>query len=121
MADHSSSPPSFPNGTCKQHPVPTSDIRWLPQKRSSVIAIDFGTSTLALAYKLADDEEVHDLNIQEENNTAYVPTVLLINPDNTVEIGESALHDYTRQETVDVSKSLFFERVKLTLQNDKVH
>ncbi len=108
----------FPNGTSKVSPVKSSTIDWYPERQSDVIAIDFGTSTLAVAYKV--NGRVNDLKIQEECSDAYVPTVLLIKPDASVEIGERALRQYSKLENIDVNHCLFFQRVKLHLQNDEV-
>ena len=119
MTDAPRSHTKFPNGTRKVVPIKSSTIDWYPERQQDVIAIDFGTSTLAVAYKV--NGKVEDLRIQEDCTDAYVPTVLLIKQDGTVEIGERALLQYSRLENVDVETCLFFERVKLQLQNDKVH
>lgn len=114
-----------PNGTCKIAPILKSEVDWYPERQKNVIAIDFGTLTLAVAYKLADGG-VHTIPIQDAYQYDYIPTVLLIDmsePDEAsrVEIGHRALQRYCDLD-VDVEKHdcIFFNQVKLELQNDEV-
>ena len=111
----------FKNGTVKVDRVAKSKLSWYPRSRSNdVIAIDFGTSTLAVAYRVGD-EEVKDLPIQRVHN---VPSVLLIKPDKSTgvlmtAIGIDALKQYSKK-MIDISKCLFFDKVKLELQHNQV-
>lgn len=105
------------NGTPKISPVKRSYVEWYPEKQLDVIGIDFGTSTLALAYKV--NGKVNPLYIQEECTNAYVPTVLLVMKNGHVEVGDRALQQYCRLESI-TDDCIFFERVKLHLQHDKV-
>lgn len=108
---------SYPNGILRSVPVKKSSIEWYPEKQIDVIGIDFGTSTLAVAYKVKG--KVSELRIQEESAFAYVPTVLLVmKRGHRVEIGDRALQQYCNSETT--NECIFFERVKLHLQHDKV-
>ena len=105
----------YENGLERATPVKRSEVQWCPKRKEKVLAIDFGTSTLAVSYKA--DGKVIDVILQQASRDAYIPTVLLVKPDNTVEIGEIALLQYTRLQ----SYSIFFDRVKLELQHDQVN
>ena len=113
----------FPNGTVKVDRVAKSDpkLGWYPCSRSDVITIDFGTSTLAVAYRVGDGQ-VKDLPIQRGERN--VPSVLIMKPDKTTglfvtDIGINALEQYSRQMS-DISKCVFFNKVKLELQHNQV-
>lgn len=129
-----------PNGTRKIGPILKSQVPWYPERQHNVIAIDFGSSTLAVAYKLASRDgdvsymnthtpyvssgyEVHTMHIQPGYQYDYIPTVLLINmnaePASRVEIGNYASQLYCGLD-VDVESCIFFDQVKLKLQNDEV-
>ena len=90
-------------------------LGWIPRQKSDVIAIDFGTSTLAVAYKRK--EAVHPVKLQGAD---CIPTVLLIKTDKKTrkteaEIGMVALNHYCRLEVIETHDVIFFERVKLQL------
>ena len=112
---------SYPNGLERIVPVMKTEVPWCPKRKKKVIAIDFGTSTLAVSYKTHTQGRVIDVPIEKAANKSFIPTVLLIKSDNSVEIGELALLQYTRLDDDDTSDYLFFDRVKLELQNDEVH
>ena len=112
---------SYPNGLERIVPVKKTEVPWCPKRKTKVIAIDFGTSTLAVSYKTHTHGRVIDVPIEKSSNKSFIPTVLLIKSDSYVEIGELALLQYTRMDDDDTSDCLFFDRVKLELQNDEVH
>ena len=106
------------NGTERAQRVSTSALWWYPSKSESVIAIDFGTSTLSVAYRGADGK-VNDIKIQDET---CVPTYLLITSKRTgemvAEIGKIALQQYKK---ANHENAIFFEKVKLELQHRQVN
>ena len=114
----------FPNGVegARKYAASNLDTKHFPRINPDVIAIDFGTSTLAAAYRKQQDRVPQILRFHENLN--YVPTVLLIKRDDTenkmvTEIGQRALYQYTRF-LVDPSTCVFFHKVKLELQHDEV-
>ena len=114
----------FPNGVPKATKCPATnlDTKHFPRMNPDIIAIDFGTSTLAAAYSTQRDRVPQILRFHENLN--YVPTVLLIKRDDeenkmVTEIGQRALHQYSTF-AVDLSTSVFFHKVKLELQHDEV-
>ena len=91
-----------------------------PPKSKNVIGLDFGTSTIAVCYVTSASDRLYQLKLQEEDVNFKTPTVLLIDERNRVEIGSRALRRYTRLE-IDVNNSVFFDKVKLELQHNKVN
>ena len=109
----------YGNGTKKAKKVLKRDVNWYDGQRNRVIAIDFGTSTIAVAWQ---DEigTVFDLPIHE--NSKSIPTVLLVKGNNRTEIGERALIDYGdyQADIPGEATPVFFETVKMELQHEKV-
>ena len=107
----------FRNGTKKAKKVLKQDVDWYDGQPDKVIAIDFGTSTLAVAWQ-NETGQVFDLPIQEYRT---VPTFLLIKGNNRAEIGEKALVEYGNPETQSAAfVPIFFDKVKMELQHEKV-
>ena len=117
----------FRNGTKKAKKVLKQDVDWYDGQPDKVIAIDFGTSTLAVAWQ-NETGQVFDLPIQEYRT---VPTVLLIKGNNRAEIGEKALVEYGNPDGNNVMDDatetqgaafvpIFFDKVKMELQHEKV-
>ena len=92
----------------------------LSPKSENVIGLDFGTSTIAVCYVTSASDKLYKFKIQDEDADYSTPTVLLIDQDNKIEIGSRALRRYIRLE-VDVNNSIYFDKVKLKLQHNKVN
>ena len=90
-----------------------------PPKSKNVIGIDFGTSTLAVCFVTSAKDELYSFRIHDEDADYSTPTILLIDQDNKIEIGGRAYSCYTDLAT-DVNNIIFFDKVKLELQHDKV-
>lgn len=115
-------PPSHQeNGVIVTKKIKRSELLFdFPLKSPNVIGIDFGTSTLAVSYVTDANPNPTIFKIHEEETDFYAPTVLLIDQDDKVEIGISALRSYTDLEA-EIEKSIFFDKVKLELQHNKVN
>lgn len=115
-------PPSYQaNGVIVTQKIKRSELPFkFPPKSPNVIGLDFGTSTLAVSYVTDTNQKPTIFKIHEEEADFYAPTVLLIDQDHEVEIGISALRRYTDLE-VEIEKSVFFDKVKLELQDNKVN
>ncbi len=111
----------YDNGLEKIHPVKKTNIKWYPEKKQKVLAIDFGTSTIAVAYKAGDGCKCIPIKLNQCKDSFYLTTVLLITADNKVVIGDQALLNYTKLETTNFKKCVLFDRIKLHLQYDKVY
>ena len=90
-------------------------------KSYNVIGLDFGTSTLVVSYVTRAKPEPRLVKILEEDIDYYAPTVLLIDENNKVEIGNEALSRYTDLDVHNFKCITFFEKVKLELQHNKVY
>lgn len=106
----------FDNGLKKIIPVKKTDIKWYPSRKEKVLAIDFGTSTLAVSYVTPTSKGPLSIKLDESSRDPYIPTILLIE-NNEIHVGELALISYTR---VFHENPLFFDRVKLELHDDEV-
>ena len=115
-------PPSYQdNGVIVTQKIKRSELSFeFPPKSPNVIGLDFGTSTLAVSYITDANSNPTIFKIHEEEADFYAPTVLLIDQDHEVEIGINALRRYTDLE-VEIEKSVFFDKVKLELQHNKVN
>ena len=90
-------------------------------KSNNVIGLDFGTSTLVVSYVTRANPEPRLVKILEEDIEYCTPTVLLIDDNNKVEIGNEALSHYADLEVDNFKCITFFEKVKLELQHNKVY
>ena len=100
--------------------VKKSELPFEFTKRSdNVIGLDFGTSTLAISYVTSSNSIPTNIKIHPHDLVYYAPTILLIDELKAVDIGSTALRRYTDLE-IEVTRSIFFEKVKLELQHNKV-
>lgn len=106
----------YDNGTKKAKKVLKKGVDWYDGQKNRVIAIDFGTSTLAVAW-LDEGGQIYDLPIQEGKK--YIPTVLLIKGNNRTEVGERALVEFGKQ--LEDNSAIIFEKIKMELQHTKVN
>ena len=93
----------------------------LPSKSNNVIGLDFGTSTLVVSYVTSASPVPKEVKILEEDIDYSTPTVLLIDENNKVEVGNEALLRYTDFDVNNFKRITFFEKVKLELQHNKVY
>ena len=115
-------PKSHRNGVSVVQEVKRSDFvegLQFSQKSKNIIGIDFGTSTLAVCFVTSDEDKVYSFKIHDEETDYSTPTILLIDQDNKIEIGSRAYSCYTDLAT-DVNNIIFFDKIKLELQHDKV-
>ena len=110
----------LPNGVYTADKVAKDSLRFdFPEHGENVIGVDFGTSTLAVAYVTADSHDTYLFKIDDKQSDSYVPTVLLVEGNGDVEIGFRAQERYTELEA-DIGTCVFFNKVKLELQHNKV-
>ena len=95
----------------------------LPSKSNakSLIGLDFGTSTLVVSYVTPTNPEPKEFKILEADIDYCTPTVLFIDDNNRVEIGNEALSRYADLDVDNFKCITFFEKVKLELQHNKVY
>ena len=92
----------------------------LPSKSNNIIGLDFGTSTLVVSCVTPASDVPKKVRIFEEDIDYSTPTVLFIENDK-VEIGNEALSRYTDLDVDNFKCIIFFEKVKLELQHNKVY
>lgn len=113
----------YPNGVSRAKTLNRSDLPKsvsYTQKSDNVIGLDFGTSTLAVSFVTSGSKEPYKFRVCKSEVDHFSPTVLLIDENGKVDIGSKALMRYTKLQH-NVSKSTFFEQIKLELQHDKVN
>ena len=116
----------YPNGVSLIEKVKRADLPFKFSRSDNVIGLDFGTSTVAASYVTSTEPSPQKIKIHQQDTVYYSPTVLLIaeSPGKkfNVDIGIKALRQYTELE-VDVTNTevIFFEKVKLELQHNKVN
>ena len=120
---------------CQVRPIPENDSSEIKVKHpTNVAAIDFGTTHCSLAYSTAASaDETSSLKLGDYH--ARVPTAILLkkgkerlNSDGTVvgiecsvdSFGYVAQNKYQRLKRGDNGKYLYFERMKMRLQHEKV-
>ena len=109
------------NGTALARRISTSSLEWYPRRKSKpVIAIDFGTSTLAVAYGIPNEKGKMEINCIGEPDWT-----LLLTSRRTGTIvattGKMALQKYGNNKSKDeMNELIFFEKVKLELQHNQV-
>ena len=86
---------SHPNSVSVVQMVERSELGLQFSPRSkNLIGIYFGTSTIAICFMISASDRLYQFKIQEEDVDFYIPTVLLIDEHNKVEIGSRALDCY---------------------------
>ena len=83
-----------------------------PSKSNNVIGLDFGTSTLVVSYVTPTNPEPRLVKISQEDIDYCTPTVLFIDDNNKVEIGNEALSHYTDLDVDNFKCITFFEMRK---------
>ena len=90
----------------------------------NIAAIDFGTSSVSLAYTTKGDDRISVIQLESETTSVRVLNVILLSTKNgkvVVEaFGASARKKYEALRPSDYSSYIYFERIKVLLERDKV-
>ena len=88
----------------------------------NIAAIDFGTTSVSLAYTTQGDSEVSTLVLDED--TRFPNSILLRrNVNNSYEVasfGRNACTKYVKMRSNEKKECVYFERIKLLLKRDQV-
>lgn len=89
----------------------------------NIAAIDFGTTSITLAYTTSGDEEINTLALNETNYDARITNAILLSksPDGTLSVsafGQDARTNYSKARNQD--DYVYFERIKMLMKRDKV-
>ena len=92
-------------------------------KSKNIAAIDFGTSSVSLAYTTPFyNEEVKVLKLH--STYERIPNAILIRKDgeecSVVDVGHDAQTTYSKLGARNIQQYLYFERIKLLLEKDTV-
>ena len=92
---------------------------------SNVATIDFGTTSVSLAYITRGDKEVSMLVLNNENIDTRVPNAILLRKDGASltmsSFGQEARINYTRMRPNDRKNHVYFERIKMLMKREEVH
>ena len=92
---------------------------------NNIAAIDFGTTSVSLAYTTRGDKEVNTLVLNSENKDTRVPNAILLRKEGgylkMLSFGQEARTNYTKMQTNDRKSHVYFERIKILMKREKVH
>ena len=90
----------------------------------NIAAIDFGTTSVSLAYTTKGDERVSTLILDSEERSTRVPNAVLLKKGQgevTVEaFGNIAKNKFASLRSSDHEEHVYFERIKMLMKRDKV-
>ena len=91
----------------------------------NIAAIDFGTTSVALAYTTTGDKEVSTLVLNNDNKNTRVPNTILLRKESIslkmLSLGQEARTNYTRMRPNDRKNHVYFERIKMLMKREEVH
>ena len=92
---------------------------------NSIAAIDFGTTSVSLAYTTRGDKEVNTLVLNNENQDTRVPNAILLRKEGASlklsSFGQEARTNYTKMRPNDRKNHVYFERIKMLMKREEVH
>ena len=90
----------------------------------NIAAIDFGTTSVSLAYTTKGDDKVSTLVMDTEDQSNRVPNAILLGKNerkmNVVSFGSFARKKFETIKSSEYSRYVYFERIKMLLKRDKV-
>ena len=91
----------------------------------NIAAIEFGTTSVALAYTTRGDKEVFTLVLNNVDIDIRVPSAILLRKDGALltmsSFGQEARTNYTRMRPNDRKNHVYFERIKMLMKREEVH
>ena len=91
----------------------------------NIAAIDFGTTSVTLAYKRTCDIDVSTFNLDVNNIGIKVLNGFLLRKDGAwvtiSSFGQQARTNYTRMQPNDRKNYVYFERIKMLMKREEVH
>ena len=92
---------------------------------NNIAAIDFGTTSVSLAYTTRGDKEVNTLVLNSENQDTRVPNAILLRKEGAslkmLSFGQEARTNYTRMRPNDRNNHVYFERIKMLMKREEVN
>ena len=94
------------------------------QSNGNIAAIDFGTTSVTLAYTTHGDNTVSSMILDEFKIDTRIPNSILLqkNDDNfkVVSFGHNACNKYVKLRPRERDSHVYFERIKMLLKRDQV-
>ena len=98
-----------------------------PVSEGNIAAIDFGTTSVSLAYVTRGDKLEHGANtlqLDPDTKSARVANAILLRDNGhsleVVAIGGTAQTSFMRMRQENYSKHIYFERIKMLMKRDQV-
>ena len=100
-------------------------LREYQKSNGNIAAIDFGTTSVSLAFTTVGDQDISALTLDEDSKDTRVPNALLLDlkEDRSVRVeafGHEARNKYGRLKSSELKRYVYFEKIKLFLKRDKV-
>ena len=92
----------------------------------NIAAIDFGTSSISLAYTTKGDADVSMISFEASKKQARALNIILCkkvkseNKIGVVALGDKATNLYQRLKKEEYSEYIYFERIKMLMRKDQV-
>ena len=116
-----SAPPKEPLSRANKIKRLTSGYR---TTNNNIAAIDFGTTSVSLAYTTRGDKEVNTLVLNNENKDTRVPNAILLRKEGAslkmLSFGQEARTNYTKMRPNDRKNHVYFERIKMLMKSEEV-
>lgn len=100
-------------------------LRECQKSNGNIAAIDFGTTSVSLAFTTVGDQNISTLTLDVDSKDTRVPNALLLHlkEDRSVIVrafGHEARNKYGRLRSSELESHVYFEQIKLFLKRDKV-
>ena len=91
----------------------------------NIAAIDFGTTSVSVAFTTSGDKDVNTVVLDQSNQDTRIPNTLLLkrteNGSTTIiSVGNDATTVYSKLRASDRCNYIYFERIKMLMKRDKV-
>ena len=93
----------------------------------NIAAIDFGTSSISLAYTTKGDDKISMIPLETEKRKPRALNTILLRKVKSEEkitveaLGGKARQIYERKRKAEYSECIYFERIKMLLRRDQVY
>lgn len=91
----------------------------------NIAAIDFGTTSVSVAFTTGGDKDVNTLVLDQSNLDTRIPNTLLLKrtengSTSIISVGNDATTVYSKLRASDRCNYIYFERIKMLMKRDKV-
>ena len=90
----------------------------------NIAAIDFGTTSVSLAYTTKGDDRVNTFKFETEDHSTRIPNAILLKKSGrdvtVIALGSSARKKFASLRPNEFSEHVYFERIKMLMKRDEV-